>query len=71
VSWDDLGQATSLDVTNFDEAGIKEKDIGWVEGNAFSGTFPFDGPGVTAWVTVFVDVKSEFWDTRLAKVNSS
>lgn len=42
VSGDDLCQTTSVDMTNFDEAGIEEKDIRRMERYALGGTFPFN-----------------------------
>ena len=45
VAGNDLCEAASLDVADLDEATVKEKDIGRMEGHAFCGSFPFNGSG--------------------------
>jgi hypothetical protein len=42
VTRDDLCEPAGLDVPDFDEAGVKEEDVGWVVRGAFGGAFPLD-----------------------------
>ena len=56
----DLGQATGLDVTDFDEAGVEEKDVWWVPCNVFCSALPLDALYSPAWVSVAVHIQSKF-----------
>jgi hypothetical protein len=56
----DLGQAAGLDVSDFNEAGVEEEDVGSVKGDFDGCAFPLDGYKRAAGFSVFVDEETEF-----------
>jgi len=42
-TWNNLREPASLDMSDFDETRIEEKDIWRMEGNSFGSAFPLNG----------------------------
>ena len=61
ISENDLDEPASLDVPNLDESAIEKEDVGRVPGNSLCCSFPLDHSYATAWVSMIVDVQSEFY----------
>lgn len=57
----DLSKTTGLDVTNLNEARVKEEDVWRVESNTLCCTFPFDCAGGTTRIAVFVNIETKFF----------
>jgi hypothetical protein len=57
----DLGQAACLDVSDFNEAGVEEKDVGRMKGDFDGCAFPLDSYQRAAGFSVFVDEETEFY----------
>jgi hypothetical protein len=60
VSRNNLCQPPRVDVPNFDEARVEEKDVRRVARNALGRTFPFNDDTRTDRIAVFVNVQTEF-----------
>ena len=57
VSGDDLDEAASLYVADFDELTVEKEDVWWMPGHPFCRSFPLDCAYATAWVSMFVDIQ--------------
>ena len=64
VPGNNLNEAAGLYVANLNESAIEQEDVGWVPGNSLRRSFPLNCAHATAWVSMFVDVQSEFCGYR-------
>lgn len=58
---DDLGEATSLHMPNFDEAAVKQEDVWRVPRDVLGGTLPLDGAHRPTGVSVTIHVETKFY----------
>lgn len=54
---EDLGEATSVDVADLDEASVEEEDIGCMEGDSLRISFPLDDPDVATRISLLVNIQ--------------
>ena len=64
---DNLAEPTSLAMSDFNEAAVEKENIGWVPGDPFSFTFPFNCVNKPTGITASVNVKTKFWTKRMRK----
>lgn len=60
IAGNDLCEQTGRDMSHFDKAGVKEKDIRPVYCHALSCALPLNGACSATRYSVFVDVDAEF-----------
>ena len=63
ISGNDLDEAASLDMSDLNEPAVEKEDVGRVPGNPLRRAFPLDRTYATAWVSMFVDVQSKFYES--------
>jgi len=61
VAWNNLGQATCFDVSDFDKAGVEKEDVWWVARHPLCCAFPLDGHNRSTWISMSVNVQAELW----------
>ena len=61
-SGEDLGQTAGIDVSNLDEARVKEEDVWRMQGHALRITFPFYSASVATGDAVLVNVDTKLWN---------